>query len=162
MMKIVPSQINDLPAILKIYEHARQMMKINGNPNQWKNISPETSDVISDINQGIHYSIWNDKEIVGVFTLLNEDDPCYRYIEGKWLNDEKYKTIHKIASLNKVKGILLEAINFALKDVSNIRIDTHQDNKIMLHLLEKYGFKRCGIIYLKNKEARIAFQYVKE
>ena len=31
---------------------------------------------------------------------------------------------------------------------SNIRIDTHLDNRIMQHVIKKYGFTYCGIIYL--------------
>ena len=40
----------------------------------------------------------------------------------------------------------------------NIRIDTHRDNRIMQHVLEKFGFTYCGIIYLLSGDERLAFQ----
>ena len=41
---------------------------------------------------------------------------------------------------------------------SQLRADTHADNKVMQHLLEKHGFVRCGIIYVSNGTPRIAYQ----
>ena len=41
---------------------------------------------------------------------------------------------------------------------SNIRIDTHRDNRIMRHNIEKHGFAYCGIIYLANGDERLAYQ----
>ena len=36
---------------------------------------------------------------------------------------------------------------------TNIRIDTHRDNKIMQHNILKQGFTYCGIIYLQSGDA---------
>jgi RimJ/RimL family protein N-acetyltransferase len=41
---------------------------------------------------------------------------------------------------------------------NNIRIDTHQDNQRMIHLIEKAGFARCGIIYTRDHSPRVAYQ----
>ena len=41
---------------------------------------------------------------------------------------------------------------------NNIRIDTHRDNKIMRHNIEKHCFTYCGIIYLANGDERLAYQ----
>jgi len=41
---------------------------------------------------------------------------------------------------------------------ANIRIDTHKDNRIMQHNIEKHGFTYCGIIYLANGDERLAYQ----
>ena len=40
----------------------------------------------------------------------------------------------------------------------SLRADTHADNKIMQHLLEKNGFTRCGIIHVADGTPRIAYQ----
>ena len=40
----------------------------------------------------------------------------------------------------------------------NLRIDTHKDNKIMINLIEKAGFERCGTIYVDDGTPRIAYQ----
>jgi RimJ/RimL family protein N-acetyltransferase len=39
-----------------------------------------------------------------------------------------------------------------------MRCDTHKDNKIMQHTLEKNGYKYCGVIYLDNGDARVAYE----
>ena len=43
---------------------------------------------------------------------------------------------------------------------SNIRIDTHLDNRIMQHVIKKYGFTYCGIIYLASGDERLAYQQI--
>ena len=49
-------------------------------------------------------------------------------------------------------------IDFCTQTISNIRIDTHENNKTMQNALERIGFVRCGIIYLPNGDPRIAYQ----
>ena len=39
-----------------------------------------------------------------------------------------------------------------------LRADTHADNKIMQHLLEKNGFTRCGVIHVADGSPRFAYQ----
>ena len=39
-----------------------------------------------------------------------------------------------------------EIINWCLEHCESLRADTHADNKIMQHILEKNGFTKCGII----------------
>jgi hypothetical protein len=47
---------------------------------------------------------------------------------------------------------------FASTDpISTIRIDTHRDNCIMKHILTKYGFTMCGVIYLADGAPRDAY-----
>lgn len=93
-----------------------------------------------------------------MFALILGEDVTYKYIEGKWLNNFPYGTIHRIASKQKVKGILRAAVSYGSRYTNNIRIDTHKDNKVMQHLLEKLQFRKCGIIYLLNGDPRIAYQ----
>jgi RimJ/RimL family protein N-acetyltransferase len=55
----------------------------------------------------------------------------------------------------------MEAVlEFCFSKTDNIRIDTHDDNKTMQHILLKNGFTYCGIIYLKNGDERLAYQKV--
>ena len=46
----------------------------------------------------------------------------------------------------------------ALSKCPNLRIDTHQDNKVMQHVVEKHGFTRRGIIYIADGSPRIAYE----
>jgi RimJ/RimL family protein N-acetyltransferase len=43
------------------------------------------------------------------------------------------------------------------KGVSLLRIDTHEDNKRMQHILAKNGFVYCGIV-LQNGSDRLAYE----
>jgi ribosomal protein S18 acetylase RimI-like enzyme len=91
------------------------------------------------------------------------EDPTYGYIDGAWMNDEPYGVIHRIASDGERRGIFKNVLEFckekmAVRNIKNLRIDTHADNKPMQHLVEKYDFNRCGIIYLGNGSPRIAYQ----
>ena len=161
-MQIRKATQTDWQDILSIYCRARQYMRDTGNPNQWKNVSPTKEQLKQDIANGNLYVAQEDNVIHGVFAMIAGADPTYAKIEGRWLNDSPYIAIHRVASAGIKKGMLSTFLSFALQYHSNLRIDTHQDNRIMQHLLEKHGFIRCGIIYLANGDPRIAYQYVKE
>ena len=49
-------------------------------------------------------------------------------------------------------------MDFCFSHDTNIRIDTHRDNKIMQHNILKHGFTYCGIIYLTSGDERLAYQ----
>ena len=66
--------------------------------------------------------------------------------------------IHRIASDGVCSGVLASAVRFAMERTGSLRIDTHENNRIMRQLLGEYGFTYCGIIYLENGEERLAFQ----
>jgi ribosomal protein S18 acetylase RimI-like enzyme len=46
------------------------------------------------------------------------------------------------------------------KDIFNIRIDTHEKNVSMQRMVEKNGFKKTGIIYVKDGSPRYAYQLI--
>ncbi len=158
------AKFSDLDNILLIYEIARQFMKDTNNPNQWKNNSPEVSLIKEYIKNNQFYVgyVKNDEEnLLFSFAFIIGNDETYNYIEnGKWLNEESYGVIHSLASGRKINNVFDYVFNFAKSKIDNIRIDTHQDNLIMQKILEKYHFKYCGIIYLKNGESRLAYQFI--
>ncbi|HPW52745.1 MAG TPA: zinc dependent phospholipase C family protein [Erysipelotrichaceae bacterium] len=156
--KIRSMEFDDLQQVCDIYQKARDFMRETGNTEQWKDDHPAVDLIKKDIENKTGYVIELDDEIVGVFALILGEDVTYKYIEGKWLNNFPYGTIHRIASKQKVKGILRAAVSYGSRYTNNIRIDTHKDNKVMQHLLEKLQFRKCGIIYLLNGDPRIAYQ----
>ena len=100
--------------------------------------------------------------VIATFVLRGGVDPTYDVIyEGRWLNDAPYATIHRIASDGTRKGILHLAMQFALLDYRNIRIDTHRDNQVMRNAIAKEGFVYCGIIHCWNGDERVAYQFRK-
>lgn len=150
----------DLPRLLEIYDDARAFMKETGNPLQWGDVHPPKEIISEDTGSDHGFVVTNtDGEVIGAFAFYLGEDPTYQVIrEGKWLNDEPYGTIHRVAAKKGYHGILKAALSFAETRIDNIRIDTHADNKVMQHLLNKYGFTRCGIIDTWNGDERIAFQ----
>lgn len=161
---IRPAHDNDLQRISDIYSHAREQMILSGNPNQWGNDKPSPETIKADIDNKQSYTITSNGQICGVFAFIIGPDPTYQIIEdGSWLNDEPYGTIHRIASSGQIKGILAEVLSFCecrIRSIRihNIRIDTHEDNQIMQHLLEKYSYTKCGHIYVEDGTQRIAYQ----
>ena len=147
----------DLPAILQVYADARAFMAKTGNPNQWGNHHPPKAMLEEDIRIRKLYVVTSGEQVKGVFYFTLDPDPTYAVIyEGAWHSNAPYGTIHRIASGGS-KGIFSDVLNFCLEQCPYIRIDTHHDNAVMQHVLEKHGFKRCGIIYLADGQPRIAY-----
>ena len=148
---------DDLKSIEQIYENARQFMRSNGNFSQWGNSYPSVGIIQADIKQKCLYVV-EDEAIQAVFTLIMGEDPTYLEIDGAWLNDRSYATLHRIASRGTQKGIFKLIIEFSWSICPNLRIDTHKDNKPMRHLIEKNGFVYCGIIIVGDGTPRLAYQ----
>lgn len=158
-MIIRKAETGDLNKILKVYEIAREYMRQNGNPNQWNTTKPRLELLKDDIKKGQLFVGDYDGDIHFVFAFILGDDPTYSYIEnGSWLSDKPYGTIHRIASDGTVSGVVKTAVEYCKNTISNIRIDTHEDNKTMQHVVEKLGFVKCGIIYIEDGTPRIAYQ----
>ncbi len=156
-MKIRKTSIDDLKAVMKIYQQARSFMRSHGNLEQWINNYPSLELVTKDIEDGNSYVVVDNKEIVAVMVFIVGDDPTYKIIEnGQWLNGEEYGVVHRIASIKQGAGSY--CLNWACQQIKNIRIDTHEDNYPMQNLLVKLGFKYCGIIYVSDGTPRKAYQ----
>lgn len=148
----------DLPRILEIYAYARQFMAETGNPNQWGKTNPPRETLEQDIHQGLLHAVEENGNIHGVFFFSMEEDPTYSVIyDGQWESDAPYGTIHRIAS-DGSGGIFTAALNWCLAQSTHLRIDTHHDNRVMQHVVEKHGFTRRGIIYIADGTPRIAYE----
>ena len=159
-MTITKAKYDDLEMIIPIYDYARSFMADNENPNQWIDGYPSREIIAEDINNDSFYVCKNEEEsIVGAFTFIIGNDPTYENIySGKWLNDKTYGVIHRLVSNGTTHGITKNCIEWCLKQIHNIRIDTHADNKIMQSLILKIGFEYCGIIHTHNGTERLAYQ----
>lgn len=147
----------DFPRIEEIYAYARKFMEETGNPNQWGKTTPLTSQLEDDIQKGDLYVLSHENLIHGVFYFFIGPDPTYEIIEdGKWRSHTPYGTIHRIAG-DGSGGVLAAAVAFGRERINHLRIDTHEDNKIMQHAVAKYGFRRSGIIHLANGSPRIVY-----
>lgn len=159
-MTIRQTTLADYRQIQEIYAYAREQMRRAGNPSQWGDDRPAEETLLRDIRNGQSHVIEEQRNICGVFTFIIGEDPTYQIIQqGQWLNDAPYGTIHRLAGSGAGKGIFRECLDYCLSRIPNIRIDTHRDNAVMRHLLEKHGFRKCGVIYVEDGSPRIAYQF---
>ena len=172
----------DLPALRPVFEAAKGIMRADGNAEQWSAPGfPPDDLLLRDIAREGGFVIENrwpveaghDEEktvmpgltghlaaprIVAYFALLPSPEPTYDVIDGAWLTDGPYGVIHRMASYPEVHGIFSTVINYAASRYTHLRIDTHRDNRIMRHLIEKHGFTYCGIIWLEDGTERLAYE----
>ena len=160
MYIIRKAKMQDLPRILEIYAYARSFMAKTGNPNQWGTTHPAQSQLSEDIRNGDLYIAEDGQGIHGVFAFFLGEDPTYGYIEdGSWRSSEPYGTIHRIAS-DGSGGVVSAAVDYCGEIISHLRIDTHHDNRVMQHVVEKLGFQRRGVIYIADGSPRIAYDRI--
>lgn len=69
-----------------------------------------------------------------------------------WLTEEVKSSIINSYKINGKEKTDVSADN------NSCAIDTHKDNKITRHLIEKNGFAKCGIIYVADGSPRIAYE----
>ena len=163
-MHIRKATYDDIPALMQLFEEAKSIMRASGNMNQWCSGYPSVDVVRHDIERGVCYvaSSGESGAIEATMAFIPGPDPTYSYIEdGAWLNNEPYHVIHRIAVAAPGKGYARLLLDWAFERTQTVRIDTHRDNVIMHHILQKYGFRRCGVIYLANGDARDAYQLSK-
>lgn len=161
-LAIRKAELYDLDSVMPIFDCARQFMVQTGNPTQWADGYPERSFMENEIAAGHCYVFVDDLgKPVATFCYIEGDDPTYHVIEdGKWLNDAPYAVLHRLASDGSHSGIADLCLNWCFTQTSNLRVDTHQDNKVLQHILLKHGFKYCGIIYVRNHSPRLAYQKI--
>ncbi|WP_343008286.1 N-acetyltransferase [Parolsenella catena] len=164
-MHIRTATIADLDALERIYATARRFMAENGNPTQWGDGRPTRDEVAETVRAGACLvGVDDTDEPHFAFSLYSQADPTYeRIYDGSWLNDAPYVTIHRVASDGTGHGVFASIVAFARTraeglGLRDVRIDTHEDNKPMQHLVGKAGFAYCGIIHLADGDPRLAYQ----
>lgn len=151
----------DEQRVMELFDAARGIMRSDGNMSQWTNGYPSIGQLRRDMDAGNGYVVVDAASdiVEGYFAFIPGVEPTYLYIEGgEWLNDRPYGTIHRLASGPGSHGIAQACFDYCWSRIHNLRIDTHEDNSIMRHCIEKYGFVYCGVIYLSNGDPRLAFQ----
>lgn len=166
-MEFRKAKHTDLESIMNIIIEAQCFLKEQG-INQWQNGYPNSSIITSDIEAGNSYMLLHNNTIVATAALSFNGEPTYDTIyDGSWLSEVPYAVIHRIAVAKDVKGKSLSStlIQFIEElclqhNRISIKIDTHEDNKLMQKVILKNKFQYCGIIYLKDKNKRLAFEKI--
>ena len=151
--------MGDLDHIMEMVDHSRSIMRANGNNSQWGGY-PGRDLIGNDIATGIGHVMTEGSRVVGYFSMLTQPEPTYEYIEdGLWLDDTTpYVTLHRLACVPSVKGIARCAFEWGEAHAPSVRVDTHLDNHIMLHIINGRGYTRCGVVYMQDGSPREAFQ----
>lgn len=166
-MEIRKSTYEDIENIMKIINQAKQYF-IDEKIFQWSVEYPNNSTIKNDIDNDVSFVIVDNNKILATFALIIGEDKCYKNIyEGKWLTDNIYATIHRVAIDNsyKRKGIgnkLIEySENYCINNnIKSLRIDTHKLNIPMTKLIEKNNFIYCGVIKTEYNSNRIAYEKI--
>ena len=162
----------DIYGIYGIIKDAKKLFKEKGS-DQWQDTDgyPNMDTITNLVTRREMYVNVRENEIVGCVALCRGVEAAYNNIEGKWLNDKPYYTLHILATKNGhynrgvAKELIEEMIKIAYKDeIYNLRVDTKVENKAMDNLLNKLGFHKTGIINLLRPEVldpkRVAYQLV--
>lgn len=162
------AQTQDLAAIMKIIDDAKELLKKNGSP-QWQNGYPNQENFTQDIAMQTNWILINDNKVVATATLQLTPEPTYHNItQGQWQQpNEPYATIHRVAISSNYRGQGLSKLLFSnlltvgqMQGIKNFRIDTHRSNKAMQHIAENFNFKKRGIIKVndQNDPDRLAYE----
>lgn len=155
----------ELPEIWEILQQAIEQRKQDGS-QQWQNGYPNEQTIRNDMmNEYAHILLENDV-IVAYVAIIFGVEPAYEQIVGKWLTNDKYLVVHRVATANAAKGKGIATQLFQLlekvateQNVFSIKVDTNFDNIPMLKILEKLNYTYCGEVYFDNS-ARKAFEKV--
>ena len=146
----------DLEEIMNIINSAKKYLKEQGSL-QWNQDDgyPSALDMVKDIENNSCYVYIENDEIVGTMSVITTPDENYYEIEGAWLTNSVYASIHRIACKYHNKNIgckmLLGAEAIVKeKNIYSIKIDTHKINIPMTKTILKSGYTYCGIIKLKR------------
>lgn len=152
----------DLPAVMAVYRAARAFMAENGNASQWGDSYPDEELLRYDIAAKQLYVFDENGAVHGAFALCDGPDPNYAVIEnGSWQSDTPYAVIHRLAGDGTVRGLFARCTAFSAERCPHLRADTHENNCVMQHLLNKNGFSRRGIIHdVEIDSTRIAYDRV--
>lgn len=164
-MKLIKAKSTDTDLIMQFIEQARERLRQKG-IDQWQGEYPNVQSIINDIENDTAYLISANGVAVGYVCIDFGGEEAYNTDTAKWLTDGAYAVIHRIAvgEAYLSKGYAQSAFLLAeelckQKSVFSIRIDTHEDNETMKHLLLKLAYQYCGNVYYPQG-ARIAFEKV--
>lgn len=157
----------DVDSIMKIIKQAQDYFKEKG-INQWQNNYPNVEVISNDVAEKNSYVLLKNNEVVATAVVSFKGEKTYESIyEGEWISNKEYAVVHRIAVDNNHKGLGLSSQIIKNveelcieKDVSSIKVDTHEENLSMQKLLRKNKFEHCGIIYLEDSSPRIAFEKI--
>lgn len=162
-MQLVLAQPQDIPKAMELINQAKAFLK-NSGVDQWQTGYPDKACIEGDIRNKTGYLCLYKGSIVGYLCIDFGGEPAYTQLDGKWLSEQEYVVVHRMALDNSIKGQglaskifqLVEELSLA-RGIHSFKVDTDEDNQIMKHLLQKNGFVYCGSICFDNSR-KIAYE----
>ncbi len=169
-MEFIIASKEHLDQMCEITEQAKRQLRNQG-LDQWQSGYPSREVWISDITERCTYLAVEGEEVLGIFAFQTTPDPSYYEINGKWLTDGAYVSMHRVCVSDNCKGkgvagkMFAQGFQMARElGFGSVRIDTHPGNIPMQRALAKAGFERCGEIRLsggcEDGALRIAYEKV--
>ena len=146
--------------IWEILQQAIEQRKQDGS-EQWQNGYPNEETVLDDITNGFGYVLVEQDSVIAYAAIIFGKEPAYEDIDGKWLTNQDYVVVHRVATSNAVKGrgvathlfILIEELS-STQNVFSIKVDTNFDNIPMMRILGKLNYTYCGEIFFGGAPRR--------
>ena len=165
MMKFRLSTPTDIEQIWQIILQAKEQMRLRGTL-QWQDGYPAFENIAQDIEKGYGYILSNQDRVIAYGAVVFDGEPAYDAIIGKWLTNQPYVVVHRLAVADDMKqqGIAtlfmrkVEELSLE-KKIYSFKVDTNFDNLYMQKILSKLDFVYCGEVeYRKGK--RMAYEKV--
>lgn len=164
-IKFRKTTARDEEDVFAMIEDAQAYLKSQG-VDQWQNGYPNPITLAGDTLAGIGYCLDQAGQVVAYAAISFEPEPTYAQLHGgAWLQEVPYGVIHRTVVKDSEKGkglaglFLEEVAQLArARGVTDLRVDTHAQNKSMRRMLEKNGFTLVGTIYLADGAPRVAYE----
>lgn len=155
----------ELPIIWDILLQAIAQRKQDGS-EQWQNGYPNEQTVHDDINNGYAYVLADQNIIIAYAAIIFGVEPAYNNIQGRWLTNDDYVVVHRVATSNAIKRKGVATNLFKMiedlcieRNVYSIKVDTNFDNIPMLKIMDKLNYTYCGEVFFRGS-ARRAYEKV--
>ena len=169
-MEFIIAQNEHIDRMCEITEDAKKQLHGLG-LDQWQKGYPSREVWEQDVINACTYLAVEDGVIQGIFAFQTTPDSSYREIDGQWLTDIPYASMHRVCVADGCKGKGVAGRMFAYgfelarkAGFETVRIDTHPGNLPMQRALSQAGFVACGKIHLvggcEDGDLRIAFEKV--
>jgi GNAT superfamily N-acetyltransferase len=150
------AELSEIAPVWEILQQAIQRRKEDGS-TQWQDGYPNPEVIQKDIEKGEGFVLADGETIIGYSAVLINDEPAYEKIEGKWLTNDDFVVMHRVAISEKYLGkglakmILKYIEEFAVNNnIYSIKADTNFDNIVMMKIFESSGYTYCGEVYFRG------------
>lgn len=153
---------NDIERIMEIV-HGAQLSLAELGIDQWQNGYPTAEIIATDIEHGTGYVACNiEGKAIGYAAIITTGEEAYNQINS-WNINTPYVVIHRLCVdlRERRTGVAQQLMEYAISQAARqgigaMRIDTHRGNTRMQQMVEKMGFRYCGVVYYDSGE-RLAY-----